>query len=80
MNRVGLAVVIASAMVLAARASTPAQTGGATAAQPLAAQHDEGPKIGSPAPAIEGTDPDGKPIKLADFKGKIVLVDFFGDW
>lgn len=33
--------------------------------------------VGSPAPEIEGTNPNGKPVKLSDFKGKYVLVDFW---
>lgn len=37
-------------------------------------------KIGSTFPTIEGTDIDGQPISTAEFKGKVVLVDFFGDW
>ena len=32
------------------------------------------------APNIEGTTPNGDPISLNDFKGKLVMVDFFGDW
>ncbi len=36
--------------------------------------------VGKPAPAIEGKDLDGKPMTLADFKGKVVLLDFWGDW
>src|SRR6185503_17687940 len=32
---------------------------------------------GSPAPAIEGTGLDGKPIKLSDYKGKAVLLTFW---
>ncbi|MDX2037702.1 MAG: TlpA disulfide reductase family protein [Isosphaeraceae bacterium] len=36
--------------------------------------------IGKPAPAIIGEDVDGKPISLADFKGKVVLVDFWAAW
>jgi thiol-disulfide isomerase/thioredoxin len=36
--------------------------------------------IGKPAPAIEGTDVDGRPVRLADFKGKVVLVDFWASW
>jgi thiol-disulfide isomerase/thioredoxin len=36
--------------------------------------------IGKPAPALSGTDVDGKPIKLSDFKGKVVLVDFWATW
>jgi thiol-disulfide isomerase/thioredoxin len=36
--------------------------------------------VGKPAPAIEGTDVDGKPVRLADLKGKVVLVDFWATW
>ncbi len=36
--------------------------------------------IGKPAPAIEGTDIDGKPFKLADLKGNSVLVVFWASW
>jgi hypothetical protein len=36
--------------------------------------------IGQPAPEITGEDIDGKPMKLSDFKGKVVLLDFWGDW
>ncbi|MGC8640971.1 MAG: TlpA family protein disulfide reductase, partial [Isosphaeraceae bacterium] len=36
--------------------------------------------IGKPAPPIEGTDVDGKTVRLADFKGKVVLVDFWATW
>ena len=37
-------------------------------------------QIGKPAPAISGTDLDGKPFNLADAKGKVVLVDFWASW
>lgn len=36
--------------------------------------------VGKPAPAIEGTDIDGKPFRLADLKGKVVLVEFWASW
>ncbi len=36
--------------------------------------------IGSLAPTISALSPDGKIIKLADFKGKYVLVDFWASW
>lgn len=36
--------------------------------------------IGKPAPEILGSDVDGKPIRLSDFKGKVILVDFWATW
>jgi hypothetical protein len=36
--------------------------------------------IGKPAPEIQGEDLDGKPMKLSDFRGKVVVLDFWGDW
>jgi RNA polymerase sigma factor (sigma-70 family) len=33
--------------------------------------------VGKPAPEIAGKDIDGKPLKLSDFKGKVVVVDFW---
>ncbi|HEX7367573.1 MAG TPA: TlpA disulfide reductase family protein [Pelobium sp.] len=36
--------------------------------------------IGSKAPPISALSPDGKIIKLSDFKGKYVLVDFWASW
>ena len=35
---------------------------------------------GNPAPEIEGEDIDGKKFKLSDYRGKVVLIDFWGDW
>jgi hypothetical protein len=35
---------------------------------------------GMQAPEIDANDADGKPMKLSDFRGKIVMLDFFGDW
>jgi peroxiredoxin len=37
-------------------------------------------RLGKPAPELSGTNPDGKPIKLADYRGKVVLVDFWATW
>lgn len=36
--------------------------------------------VGSRAPAIRGTDLDGKPFDLADMKGKYTLVVFWASW
>jgi hypothetical protein len=36
--------------------------------------------IGKPAPQIEGEDLDGVQFKLSDYRGKVVLLDFWGDW
>jgi len=36
--------------------------------------------VGSPVPEIDGEDLDGKPLKLSDFRGKVVLLDFWGTW
>jgi hypothetical protein len=36
--------------------------------------------IGKPAPEIEWDDIDGKAFKLSDYKGKVVLLDFWGNW
>ena len=35
---------------------------------------------GKPAPEIAGEDIDGKPMKLSDFRGRVVLLDFWGHW
>jgi AhpC/TSA family len=35
---------------------------------------------GKPVPEIEGEDIDGKKFKLSDYRGKVVLLDFWGDW
>lgn len=36
--------------------------------------------IGKTAPEIVGEDLDGNPIKLSDYRGKVVVLDFWGDW
>ena len=35
---------------------------------------------GKVAPDIVGEDIDGKPMKLSDFRGKVILLDFWGFW
>ena len=38
------------------------------------------PGINVLAPEIEGPDMDGKTFKLSDYRGKVVVLDFWGDW
>ncbi len=37
-------------------------------------------QIGMTAPDIEGEDVDGVQFKLSDYRGKVVVLDFWGDW
>lgn len=36
--------------------------------------------IGKPAPEIEGEDIDGKPMRLSDYRGKVLVLVFWGTW
>jgi RNA polymerase sigma factor (sigma-70 family) len=36
--------------------------------------------IGKPAPTAEGPDVDGKPMKLSDYRGKVVVLTFNAGW
>jgi len=38
------------------------------------------PRIGQPAPEIVGADIDGVPFRLSDYRGKVVVLDFWGHW
>jgi len=40
----------------------------------------KGPRIGAPAPELEGEDFDGKSFKLSDYRGKVVVVSFWASW
>lgn len=37
-------------------------------------------EIGMPAPEIVGVTADGEEIRLSDFRGRVVVIDFWGDW
>jgi len=37
-------------------------------------------EIGRVAPDIAGVDVEGQPLKLSDYRGKVVVLDFWGDW
>jgi len=54
-----------------------------TSDQPLASATSERSAllaVGTPAPDFTAQTPEGKPIKLSDFKGKIVILDFWATW
>ncbi len=36
--------------------------------------------VGRTAPEIKGEDIDGKLLKLSDYRGKVVVLDFWGHW
>lgn len=36
--------------------------------------------VGAPAPGFTQNTPEGKPVSLADYRGKYVLVDFWASW
>lgn len=46
----------------------------------LAVPAKDGPKIGEVAPSFQGVTIHGEKIELADFKGKVVLIDFWASW
>jgi hypothetical protein len=47
---------------------------------PAGGQAGEGTEEGMKAREIEGEDIDGKRFKLSDYRGKVVLLDFWGNW
>ena len=37
-------------------------------------------KVGAIAPNIEGVDLDDVEFQLTDYRGRVVVIDFWGDW
>jgi len=37
-------------------------------------------RVGQPAPEIEGVDLEGRPMKLSDYRGRLVVLEFWGNW
>jgi cytochrome oxidase Cu insertion factor (SCO1/SenC/PrrC family) len=40
----------------------------------------EGPRIGDVAPDIAGEDIEGTSFRLRDYRGKVVVIDFWANW
>ena len=36
--------------------------------------------VGKPVPEVKGEDVDGQEFTLADYNGKVAMLDFWGDW
>jgi len=72
----------ASAADRAAAAASLAEAQQLAAGTPLAAllAAPVGIRIGATAPEIDGQDTDGTPFKLSDYRGKVVVLDFWGFW
>jgi hypothetical protein len=54
--------------------------GAKTEAKPGANTSGAGIEIGQKAMEINGEDIDGQPFKLSDYRGKVVVLDFWGHW
>jgi cytochrome oxidase Cu insertion factor (SCO1/SenC/PrrC family) len=44
---------------------------------PVTEQRPAPPRVGRPAPEIEGVDADGRTFRLSDYRGKVVLLHFW---
>jgi hypothetical protein len=40
----------------------------------------EGLAVGQLAPEIAGVDAHGNPLRLSDYRGRVVVLDFWGNW
>ena len=66
--------------VAALQPAVPRITGGVASATGTHVPAPPDPRIGRPAPEIVGEDIDGVPMRLSDYRGKVVVLDFWGHW
>jgi cytochrome c biogenesis protein CcmG, thiol:disulfide interchange protein DsbE len=74
--------VLLSCILAACAASPGASTPGSSAAPGASAVASlvAAPQVGSLAPALELLDLDGKPVSLADLRGRPVVLNFWASW
>ena len=53
---------------------------GRSGASPTSFPEGVGLEVGLVAPEIQGLDTSGNPMRLSAFRGKVVVLDFWGDW
>jgi DsbE subfamily thiol:disulfide oxidoreductase len=53
---------------------------GCSLQQPLTTAEQSRAQLGKPAPDFNGADLDGKAVRLSDFKGKAVVLNFWASW
>lgn len=51
-----------------------------TTGEPLGAERGSGPGLGQPAPTFALLDVNGDVVRLEDFRGKVVLLNFWATW
>jgi cytochrome c biogenesis protein CcmG/thiol:disulfide interchange protein DsbE len=53
---------------------------GCSLQQPLQQANQSQATVGKPAPDFSGTDLDGRPVKLADYRGHPLVLNFWASW